>query len=226
MMNKIKLLPQEDLIKTGPVDHADWNYKAFIRQIQRKRFRLCMKLIQNAKYEKLLEIGYGSGIFLPALSAVASGLYGLDIHQKNKEVEKVLLKHKIKANLMSGSAVKIPFDNNYFDLIISISAVEFINELDEACKEIKRVMKKDGVFIVITPGHSSILDLGLKIITKQSARLDYENRRKYIISTLLKYFKVEKKITFPGHSVPSLNLYYALKLIKPEKQISSNNTES
>ena len=57
MINKIKLLSEEELIKTGPVDHADWNYKSVIKYIQQKRFKLCMKLIKNSRSERLLEIG-------------------------------------------------------------------------------------------------------------------------------------------------------------------------
>lgn len=213
MMNKIELLPEKELIKTGPVDHAEWNYKPLIKYIQLKRFQLCMKLINNNKSQRLLEIGYGSGIFIPTFPNVASEIYGLDIHKKNKEVENILLKRNIQTSLVSGSAVEIPFDDNFFDSVISVSAIEFIEDLDTVCKETKRVLKDNGFFIVITPGYSSLLDLGLKILTKENAKLDYENRRKYIIPTLLKYFKLEDKITFPKFSVPSLRLYYGLKLI-------------
>jgi ubiquinone/menaquinone biosynthesis C-methylase UbiE len=221
-MSKIKLLPYEDLIKTGPVDHADWNYKPLIKWIQLKRFNLCMRLLKNIRYGRLLEIGYGSGIFLPALSERVSEIYGLDIHQKNKEVEKILLKHNIKAGLYSGTAADIPFEDNYFDLIVSISAVEFINDIDEACKEIKRVLKNDGAFIVVTPGHSLVLDFGLKLLTTRDAGIDYENRREYIISVLLKYFKVEMKKTFPGISIPSLRLYRGLRLVKEKLNYTGN----
>ena len=218
MINKIRLLSEEELIKTGPVDHADWNYKSVIKYIQQKRFKLCVKLIKNSRSERLLEIGYGSGIFIPTLNEIASEIYGLDIHKKNKEIEDILHKHNIKANLVSASAVKIPFEDSFFDSIFSISAIEFIDELDTVCKEIKRVLKKDGFFIVITPGYSSLLDLGLKILTKENAKLDYENRRKYIIPTLLKYFKLENKITFPRFSIPSLRLYHGLKLIHQDEK--------
>jgi len=211
-MNKIKLLPKKELIKTSSIDHADWNYKAVIRYIQLKRFQLCIKLMNNTKYTRLLEIGYGSGIFMPTLTSSASEIYGLDIHEKNKEVEGILFKNNIKANLSSASAIEMPFDNNFFDCIISISAIEFIKDLDTACKEINRVLKKDGNFIVITPGYSFFLDLGLKILTKQSANSDFEERRKQIYPTLLRYFKLIDKIAFPKFSNSTTRLYLGLKL--------------
>jgi hypothetical protein len=53
--------------KHRPVDHADWNYRPLI-----------------------FEIGYASGIFISALSAVATHLAGIDIHEKRREVQQIL----------------------------------------------------------------------------------------------------------------------------------------
>jgi ubiquinone/menaquinone biosynthesis C-methylase UbiE len=171
-------------------------------------------LFKNTKYDTLLEIGYGSGIFIPTLTEFASEIYGLDVHLKNKEVEQILLKYGVKTNLFSSSATNIPFEDNFFDIIISISAIEFIDNLDLACKEVLRVMKDNGVFIVITPGYSPLLDFGLKILTKQSAKADYENRRKFILPTLLKNFNIKNKITFPRFMIRAFRLYNGLELIK------------
>jgi len=219
-MNKIKLLSEEDLITTGPVDHANWNYKPFIKYIQVERFKLCLKLINNKIFTRLLEIGYGSGIFFPTLDTLASELYGIDIHKKNIEVEKLLRNKNLKGSLLSGSAVKMPFPDDYFDLIISISAIEFIEDLDLACQEILRVLKEDGTFIVITPGFSPVLDFGLKFLTNKNAKTDYDDRRKCILPTLKKYFNTEKKINFPRYMIPSLRLYNGLKLTKLKNNTS------
>jgi len=211
-MHKINLLPKKDLITTGPVDHADWNYKSVIKYIQLKRFKLCLKLLGDRKYDRLLEIGYGSGIFLPTISDFTNELFGIDIHTKNKQVEEILEKNNIKSKLISGSAVNMPLENEFFDCIVAISSIEFIDKLNEACLEIRRVLKKNGCLIIITPGVSELLDAGLKILTGENAKKDYEDRRNYIIPTLLKYFKMKDKIAFPKYSISPLRLYYGLKL--------------
>jgi len=210
-MGKLKLIPKEELITTGPVDHADWNYKSAIKYIQLKRFMLCLKLLGETEYKKLLEIGYGSGIFLPTLSNFTNELFGIDIHTKNKQVEEILERKNIKVNLFSGSATNMPFEDKSFDCIVSISSIEFIDKIEEACLEIKRVLKKNGNLIIITPGFSTLIDTGLKILTGESAKKDYEDRRKYLIPKLSKYFQIKDKITFPKYSVPSLFLYHGLK---------------
>ena len=63
----LKLLPREALIQTGEVDHADWNYRPLLGMIQRLRFRLILRILAGRKYHRLLEIGYGSGVFMPEL---------------------------------------------------------------------------------------------------------------------------------------------------------------
>ena len=210
-MPHIKLLPKEELIITGPVDHAEWNYKGVIKYIQLKRFKLCLRLLNETKYSRLLEIGYGSGVFLPTLQKFTNELFGIDIHTKNKLVEEILENNNVMSQLLSGSASSMPFENESFDCIVSISAIEFIDKLEAACTEIKRILRKNGHLIIITPGVSPLLDTGLKILTGKSAKEDYEDRRKFVIPKLLKYFKIEEKITFPKYSVPSLVLYSGFK---------------
>src|SRR6185437_4331790 len=41
----LRLLPVKDLITTGPVDHADWNYKPVLGWIERQRFKLALFMI-------------------------------------------------------------------------------------------------------------------------------------------------------------------------------------
>ncbi len=213
--NTLKLLPLNALKKTGNVDHADWNYKFLLGYIQRQRFELILKLINNYKFENLLEVGYGSGIFLPQLSKHAEKIYGIDIHLNNKIVEETLLNFGTKAKLYSGSVEKIPFEDNFFDALISVSALEFVNDLDAACIEIRRILKNDGNLFVVTPGHSKLLDLGLKILTGESAAKDYGNKRERTIPVLTKYFNVKEQLFFPGLNL-GIRLYTALQL-SPKK---------
>src|SRR4051794_37118264 len=65
---RIRLLPYRSLLKTGPVDHADWNYRPLLGWIMGRRFALFRKLLPAGKAGALLEIGYGSGVFMPELA--------------------------------------------------------------------------------------------------------------------------------------------------------------
>jgi ubiquinone/menaquinone biosynthesis C-methylase UbiE len=208
----LKLLPQDALLKTGEVDHADWNYRPLLGSISRTRFRLVVSLLGNERVERLLEIGYGSGVLMPELARFADELYGIDIHEMPEEVAASLSRFSVKARLYSASASDMPFEENFFDRVVAISALEFISDLDAACREIKRVLKPDGALVVITPGHSPLVDLGLKILTGKSARKDFDDRREKLMPTLLEHFSIERRLVSPGFGNSLIKLYTALRL--------------
>ena len=83
-MNSLKLLPPEVLIKTSEVDHADWNYRPLLSWIQRLRFRHIVSMLAGERFQRLLEVGYGSGIFMPELKQYCDELYGIDLHKKQQ----------------------------------------------------------------------------------------------------------------------------------------------
>jgi ubiquinone/menaquinone biosynthesis C-methylase UbiE len=211
--NSLKLLPPEALLKTGEVDHADWNFRPLLGAISRTRYRLVLSLLGEGKsYERILEVGYGSGVFMPELAARSEELYGIDIHSNEREVAEKLAKFNVHARLFSASAADMPFESGVFDCIVAVSALEFIEELERACLELKRVLKPDGFLVAVTPGHSAVTDLGLKLLTGKSARKDYDNRRELLMPTLLKHFEVIERKTAPPFVGSLLRLYTALKL--------------
>jgi SAM-dependent methyltransferase len=211
---RLRLLPREGLIKTSKVDHADWNFIPVLGFLQRKRFRLAVSLLPPKRLPRMLEIGYGSGVFMPELANHCEELYGIDIHEKGSEVLRSLSTFKVTASLLRSGVEAMPFPNAYFDAAVAISSLEFVDDLDSACREIKRVLKPGGYLIVVTPGHSFIADLGLKLLTGQSARKDFGNRRESLVQTLLNHFAVQQRVSFlPSVGVPVLHLYTAFSLL-------------
>jgi len=52
----------------------------------------------------------------------------------------------------------MPFENNFFDTIISISTLEHIKDLTGAFKEITRILKPGGRAILSFPARNVIMD--------------------------------------------------------------------
>ncbi len=208
------LLAREYLLPTGPVDHADWNYKPIIGAIQRLRFSLILKLIGDRRFGSVLEIGYGSGVFMPELKRRAHRLTGIDIHGRNVEVCAMLGKSGVAAELHSASVTSIPFPDATFDCAVAVSAMEFVDDADQACREIRRVLKPGGEFLLVTPGSSPLLDLGLWALTRQSAKKDFAGGRERVIPAVQKYFDTGSEIRSPrvGHQL--LCLYRAMRMIR------------
>ena len=51
---------------------------------------------------------------------------------------------------VNAPAEKIPFENDYFDVVTSFNSLDHVDDIDITIKEIKRVLKSKGTFLLIT----------------------------------------------------------------------------
>ncbi|MEO6813900.1 MAG: class I SAM-dependent methyltransferase [Ginsengibacter sp.] len=211
------LLPDKNLLKkTGAVDYYDWNYKFPIKYIQQYRFKKIVQLLGKEKYPVLLEAGTGSGIFLPELSKHCEYLYAFDIHHDFDNVAVICEKYKIKNyNLSTQSIDDTNFPDGSFDAIVAVSMLEFVPDIQKALSEIKRILKKDGVFITICPMESSILDFFLSLYTRKTPKEESGDSRQKVSKLLEQNFTIIKK----GYMVPLIGKFFPVythyKLKKP-----------
>lgn len=98
--------------------------------------------------QRVLDVGCGKGFLLYELTKVVPGLIvqGIDISEyaiKNSKSE-------IKEFLQVGYAQDLPFKDNSFDLVYSITTLHnlYIFDLKKAVQEIKRVSKNNSYIVV------------------------------------------------------------------------------
>jgi len=105
---------------------------------------------------KVLDLGSGSGRHLKKIKN--GKMYLVDFSEKMIELAKEKAKKKkIPAEFFVADLTKLPFENNYFDYAISISALHCLNpkEHKKAIKELFRILKpKAKVFIGVWNFHS------------------------------------------------------------------------
>jgi ubiquinone/menaquinone biosynthesis C-methylase UbiE len=206
----MKLLASKLLVKTGPVDHADWNYRLLLGAVQRTRFRLIDKLLADEGVDRILEVGYGSGVLMPHLKTFCRELQGIDIHPHPVEVQQALLRQGVEVKLATGSVVEMPYESGYFDRIVIVSALEYVDDIHSACRELSRVLKPTGAVVLVTPGESWFLDFCLRLLTGERASENYQDRRKRMKPVLLEHFCLQREIIVP----PVIRMYSALRLVK------------
>ena len=83
-------LPRDQLIKTGEPDEAYWNYRPILGFIQGLSFHVVVSVLSKHRFQRLLELGYGSRIFMPELSKYCDDLYGIDPLTEYLAINKVL----------------------------------------------------------------------------------------------------------------------------------------
>ena len=98
--------------------------------------------------DSVLDVGCGKGFLLYELTQAVAGLkvQGIDISEYAVENSK----EEIRGNLKVADAVSLPFEDNSFDLIISLNTLHnlYCYDLDKAFSEIERVGKKNKYIVV------------------------------------------------------------------------------
>lgn len=139
-----------------------------------KRFCISLNLITSEKEinnSRVLDLGSGIGLMLLSLKNMgATEVIGLDrfIFPDEKEnfftinkfpgLESIWQKNNIKIKNGDVSNQKLPFKNESLDVVICEALIEHLADSPkELFKEVNRVLKKNGVFLVSTPNLATLL---------------------------------------------------------------------
>lgn len=102
--------------------------------------------------KKILDVGCGNGNHVVFFAEQGFEVYGIDISKEAIEIGNAWLAKKgLKADLRVGDIEKIPFEDEYFDVVISHGVLDHIpfSKAKKAMEEIKRVCVPKG-YIYIT----------------------------------------------------------------------------
>ena len=106
------------------------------------------KIIGDQKPKSILDVGCASGYMTNeiALMFPKSKTVGIDVYSK---AVKAAQKRYPEVTFKCADAHSLPFPTNRFDLVVSYETIEHVINPRIFLKEIKRVMKKDGVAVVV-----------------------------------------------------------------------------
>jgi ubiquinone/menaquinone biosynthesis C-methylase UbiE len=103
---------------------------------------------KNLKNKKLLDVGCGPGIHMKKYVSRGAKGVGVDISESMIALAK---KHCPKAEFLVGNMEHLHFKKNYFDIITSSFAMDYVKDLDSFAVSIRNFLKKDGLFICSLP---------------------------------------------------------------------------
>lgn len=138
------------------------------------RYALTFDFIKD---KVVLDIASGEGYGSKLMSSHALKVIGVDIDKETIESSK--LKY-VSSNLefRLGSADSLPLENESVDVVVSFETIEHHDLHEEMLKEIKRVLRKNGILIISTPDkryYSDETNYSNRFHVKELYKEEFEN---------------------------------------------------
>lgn len=102
------------------------------------------RILNPQEEERLLEIGCGRGHLTKRLRQLGTDAVGVDANPNAAEMA-------VTEGVVAMDATDLEFDDDYFDHLVSVHAIEHIDAIDVALSEMSRVLKPGGKALHIYP---------------------------------------------------------------------------
>jgi len=217
---KLFIPKQENLIPLNYeyIDSTiDQYYRPFQGYFMRKRLELAYPLLGNKRVNRILDVGYGGGTFIPMLSKLGKKVYGIDTMPYPQKVQQILKKEGVKGvELEVGSIFKTNYRDNFFDRITCVSVLEHFkgNEINRAVREMYRILKPGGFIIIGSPVKNPMTDFIIDHFLSFNPDDIHPSGHKQIIRGIKEEVKIDKIINYFPFLPLDLSLYFVVRVKK------------
>ncbi len=130
-------------IRWDPEEYDSWYETPQGKLIDLIETDCVFSLLFPVRGSRILDVGCGSGNFALKLKNLGYNAVCLEPHPLMRE------RARMKGlECVDGVAEALPFDNETFDAVVSITAVEFFEDVEKAIDEMLRVVKRGGKVVV------------------------------------------------------------------------------
>ncbi len=130
-----------------PERYDQWFETPIGRLIRQYEGELILEMLKPGRGETILDVGCGTGVFTRDIISAGSYVVGLDSSLPMlQRAGRKLKRHPFR--VVQGDMRDLPFDENRFDKVVSVTAIEFIEDGRSAVAELFRVTKAGGIVVV------------------------------------------------------------------------------
>jgi SAM-dependent methyltransferase len=201
-------------MENAPLIAKEWN------QVAWGNFETNLEFLRRvgfgAGHLTVLEIGCGKGALLSRLQAMGHRVWGIDT-----DLEAIAF---CKANYPEigacvGLGEKLPFGDHVFDTVLSFDVFEHIADSDQHLREVRRVLKPAGAYLLQTPNKWTNIPfevlrhhrkLGISLVASYHSLLEDHCALHSYWELRRRFERHGFKLTFV--SVPVVNDYFRAKM--------------
>ena len=116
--------------------------------------RYIINKIDISNHLSIQDVGCGGGKVITLFSSMLekSKIYGIDhsidMVNLSSRVNKAGISNRT-INIVQGNVNKLPYSDNFFNIITAFNTINFWNDFDNSIKEVKRVLKNEGKFFIV-----------------------------------------------------------------------------
>ncbi len=118
-----------------------------------------LKRVATEKFESALEVGPGSGVYIPALCEYCNNVTVIDVEDSFLIHVRSFSDRYPSLKVLSDDITQSSLPSKSFDLILCSEVVEHIKDSQTALKEMHRLLKPGGILILSTPQKYSTLEI-------------------------------------------------------------------
>jgi len=214
-MTKLLLPDYSRVVLTGETDPIQRHYQPVVRYFMNRRLTMALALIGDRRFRRLLDAGYGGGVFLPELARHADALHGVDIHPHEADVARMAQAEGLRVELRRASVTSTGYPDGYFDAIVCVSVLEFVDDLAGAMGELHRVAAPGATVVLAFPGENVLTTLGYRLARTPDPRRVHRANYRTILAEAGRRFALRRLLRFPSFVPSRLALFFAVELTRP-----------
>lgn len=214
-------MKNENVFKKEEVFHDEWANSTDINKVMVDEFfeactapenRFILKSLGDINGKKVLDVGCGLGESSVYFAKKGANVMATDISEGMLEVaQKLAAKHKVNIQTKKSYSDKLDFADESFDIVYVANLLHHV-DIDSTLKEIKRVLKKDGVFVSWDPlAHNPVINIyrrmamgvrtedehpirmgELKLFEKYFPKITYQTTWFFTLFIFLKFYLIDR----------------------------------